>query len=162
MRPRLAGGDLVERSALDEPIGERCHGWTSMAWSFVRSLREPLAHARHRHADLGRDLLERHPVVQVEHRDERRALRLVAEQRVEHGAGSAACGGIGELGDLAEQILVAVFGPAPASSQSVQAHVGGDAKQQRRRSAIIERAGVAEDLNEYVVHGVTCARLVAE
>src|SRR5262249_55097428 len=34
----VLGGALVERGALEEPVGKGRHGWTSMAWSFVRSL----------------------------------------------------------------------------------------------------------------------------
>ena len=96
------------------------------------------------------------------HGDQGGVVGLVAEQRVEGRARRAAGGRIGLLGDLDEQVRVAVLGAALSGAQPVEADVGRDPEQQRRRRLIGELVGVAEDLNEDVVHGISGGLIVAE
>ena len=98
------GGDLVERGALDEPVGKGRHGWTSMAWSLVRSFASRL---RTPDTDMPTSAATSSSVIRscrCRTAITRGVVGLVAEQRVERGARGVARGRIASLRDLDEQI----------------------------------------------------------
>ena len=97
---------------------------------FRAQLREPLAHARDRHADFGSDLFEGHLIVKMKDGDHGGVIRFMAKQGIERCARRVASGRIGLLGDLREQIRIAVFGTAFASADAIETDIGGDSKQQ--------------------------------
>src|SRR4051812_32973198 len=162
-----------ERARLEPPAPATKWGLSSMrrralssCWYSSFQLRETgargaqaLANARYRQARLARDLFQGHAVDQMHDRDGLGACRqrvIRAEELGQEIARQRPPIALAVRGsrDLHQLLVVGVLGPPPFRAHAIQAHIGGDAQEQRRGCLVLQAVLMTQQGHEDVLHRV--------